>query len=170
MKVINFRNCISLKNKRIFPLPMVWFIFNLQGRKNNQTNIHDITRIYDFSCYATSLNMFLLELMGVWLVLVQTGPLCLHAHSIPIFVSPLLLVILFIDAFTVFPTRTANLGHPSLNIGAAGFSFGFNCIFTLIQTCGEQISLHSHHVSLVQWTNTLLPITRDLGSNPLGGT
>ncbi len=36
--------------------------------------------------------------------------------------------------------------------------------------CGEPaISLHSHHVSLVQWTNPLLPVTRDLGSNPLGG-
>ncbi len=32
------------------------------------------------------------------------------------------------------------------------------------------ISLHFHHVSLVQWTNHLLPITRDLGSNPQGGT
>jgi hypothetical protein len=30
------------------------------------------------------------------------------------------------------------------------------------------ISLHSHHVSLVQWTNPVLPITRDLGSIPLG--
>ncbi len=37
--------------------------------------------------------------------------------------------------------------------------------------CGEPaISLHSHHVSLVQWTTHLLLITRDLGSNPLGGT
>jgi hypothetical protein len=36
--------------------------------------------------------------------------------------------------------------------------------------CGDPaISLHSHHVSLVQWTNPLLPVTRDLGSNPLGG-
>jgi hypothetical protein len=31
------------------------------------------------------------------------------------------------------------------------------------------ISLHSHHVSLVQWTNPLPPVTRNLGSNPLGG-
>jgi hypothetical protein len=31
------------------------------------------------------------------------------------------------------------------------------------------ISLHSHHVSLVQWIICLLPITRDPGSNPLGG-
>ncbi len=32
------------------------------------------------------------------------------------------------------------------------------------------ISLHSHHVSLVQWTTCLLPVTRDPGSNPLEGT
>ncbi len=31
------------------------------------------------------------------------------------------------------------------------------------------ISLHSHHVSLVQWTTRLLPATRDPGSKPLGG-
>ncbi len=31
------------------------------------------------------------------------------------------------------------------------------------------ISLHSHHVSLVQWSNPLLPVTRNLGSNLLGG-
>ncbi len=30
------------------------------------------------------------------------------------------------------------------------------------------ISLHSHHVSLVQCSTCLLPVTRDLGSNPLG--
>ncbi len=37
--------------------------------------------------------------------------------------------------------------------------------------CGEPaISLHSYHVSLVQWTTRLLPVTRDPGSNPLGGT
>jgi hypothetical protein len=37
--------------------------------------------------------------------------------------------------------------------------------------CGEPaISLHSHHVSLVQWATRLLPVTRDPGSNPLGGT
>ncbi len=36
--------------------------------------------------------------------------------------------------------------------------------------CGEPaISLHSHHVSLVQWTTRLLPVKRDLGSKPLGG-
>jgi hypothetical protein len=37
-------------------------------------------------------------------------------------------------------------------------------------SCGEPaISLHSHHVSLVQCTTRLLPVTRDPGSNPLGG-
>ncbi len=39
------------------------------------------------------------------------------------------------------------------------------------EPCGEPaISIHSHHVSLVQLTTHLLPVTRDLGSNPLGGT
>jgi hypothetical protein len=38
------------------------------------------------------------------------------------------------------------------------------------EPCGEPaISINSHHVSMVQWTNPLLPVTRDLGSNPLGG-
>jgi hypothetical protein len=31
----------------------------------------------------------------------------------------------FIDALTVLPTETARLGHPNLNIEAAGFSLGF---------------------------------------------
>ncbi len=31
-------------------------------------------------------------------------------------------------------------------------------------------SLHSHHVSLVQWTTCLLPVTRNPGSNHQGGT
>jgi hypothetical protein len=38
------------------------------------------------------------------------------------------------------------------------------------EPCGEPaISLHCHHVSLVQWTTCLLLITREPGSNPLGG-
>jgi hypothetical protein len=37
------------------------------------------------------------------------------------------------------------------------------------EACGElAISLQSHHVSLVQWTTHLLPVTRDPGSKPLG--
>jgi hypothetical protein len=31
-------------------------------------------------------------------------------------------------------------------------------------------SLRSHHVSLVQWTTFLLPVMRDPGSKPQGGT
>ncbi len=31
------------------------------------------------------------------------------------------------------------------------------------------ISLHTHHVLLVQWTTCLLPVMRDPGSNPQGG-
>jgi hypothetical protein len=39
------------------------------------------------------------------------------------------------------------------------------------EPCEEPaISLHSHHVSLVQWTTRLLPVMRDPGSNPQGGT
>ncbi len=38
------------------------------------------------------------------------------------------------------------------------------------EPCGEPaISHDSHHVSLVQWTTCLLPVSRDPGSNPLGG-
>ncbi len=41
----------------------------------------------------------------------------------------------------------------------------------LFSVCGETaISLQSHHVSLVQWTTRLLPVMRDPGSNPQGGT
>jgi hypothetical protein len=37
--------------------------------------------------------------------------------------------------------------------------------------CGEPaISLHSHHVSMVQWTTRFLPVLGDPGSNPVGGT
>ncbi len=44
-------------------------------------------------------------------------------------------------------------------------------VMDFLRHCGEPaISLHSHYVSLVQWTTRLLPVTRDLGSNPLGGT
>jgi hypothetical protein len=36
--------------------------------------------------------------------------------------------------------------------------------------CGEPaISLHSHHVSLVQWTTRLLPVTRGPGFKSPGG-
>jgi hypothetical protein len=60
--------------------------------------------------------MVLLELLGVWLVLMRTGSHCPHAHNKLIFVSPYRLVRVFIDAFTVFPMGTAQLGRPILNI------------------------------------------------------
>jgi hypothetical protein len=68
-------------------------------------------------------------------VLVRTGPLCPHAHSMLSFVSPFPLVKVFTDAFTVFPRVTAWLGHPGLTFGAAGFSLGFwvTCTYTLLQ-------------------------------------
>ncbi len=48
-------------------------------------------------------------------------------------------------------------------------SFSASAVISVMEACWEPaISIHSHHVSLVQWTNPLLPITRDLGSNPLG--
>ncbi len=40
--------------------------------------------------------------------------------------------------------------------------------FTLAAGLPSGISLHSHHVSLVQWTTYLLPDRRGLGSNPCG--
>jgi hypothetical protein len=46
-----------------------------------------------------------------------------------------------------------------------------NGFYKQVLGCGDPASSHdSHHVSLVQWTNPLLPVTRDLGSNPQGGT
>jgi hypothetical protein len=41
--------------------------------------------------------------------------------------------------------------------------------FDIHRFCGDPaIYLLSHHVSLVQWTTCLLPITKYPGSNPLG--
>ncbi len=68
----------------------------------------------------------------------------LISHSFPVLVSHSLQVSLPASQ----PTKSAAGGEP----------------------CGEPaISLHSHHVSLVQWTTCLLPVTRDPGSNLLGG-
>jgi hypothetical protein len=62
----------------------------------------------------------------------------------------------------LFPGFTLATGFPSSvttdGVGCRG------------EPCGEPaISLHSHHVSLVQLTTRLLPIMRDPGSNPQGG-
>jgi hypothetical protein len=58
--------------------------------------------------------------------------------------------------------------------GLLFFAIGLQILhfhITKILKCGEPaISLHSDHVLLVQWTTCLLPVTRDPGSNPQGGT
>ncbi len=68
----------------------------------------------------------------------------------------------------IIPLDLTQLSCPSFTL-AAGLPSGFttdrvNCWGG--EPCGEPaISLHSHHVSLVQWTTCLLPVTRDTGSN-----
>ncbi len=52
----------------------------------------------------------------------------------------------------------------------SGIRSGSGRKITMRSDCREPaISFHSHHVSLVQGTTRLLPVTRDLGSKPLGG-
>jgi hypothetical protein len=88
----------------------------LDEKKNNKTYIHYITRVYDTSFISCITKYGPIELLGRWLVLVRTGPLCPHAHSKLIFVSSFPLVKAFMDAFTIFPTETVWLGRPSFNI------------------------------------------------------
>ncbi len=74
--------------------------------------------------------------------------------------------------------RTDNaLDLTQLSCPGFTLSAGLPCGFTTDgvgcwgEPCREPaISPHSHHVSLVQWTTCLLPVTRDPGSNPQGGT
>ncbi len=68
----------------------------------------------------------------------------------------------------ITPFDLTQLSCPGFTL-AAGLPSGFTTdgVGCWGEPCGEPaISLHSHHVSLVQWTNPLLPVTRDLGSNP----
>ncbi len=68
----------------------------------------------------------------------------------------------------IIPLDLTQLSYLGFTL-AVGLPSGFGCWGR--EPCGEPaISLHSHHVSLLQWTTRLLPVTRDLGSNPLGGT
>jgi hypothetical protein len=48
---------------------------------------------------------------------------------------------------------------------------GSSCLWPVDRApCGDPaISLHSYHVSLVQWTTRLLHVMRDPGSKPQGG-
>ncbi len=70
-------------------------------------------------------------------------------------------VIIPLDLTQLFcPGFTFTAGPPS------GFTTDIGCWG---EPCGEPaISLHSHHVSLVQWTSCLLPVMRHLGSIPRG--
>jgi hypothetical protein len=72
----------------------------------------------------------------------------------------------------IIPLDLTQLFCPSFTLAAGPpFSFTTDGVGCWEEPCGEPaISLHSHHVSLVQWTNPLLSVTRNLGSNPLGGT
>jgi hypothetical protein len=72
----------------------------------------------------------------------------------------------------IIPFDLTQLSCPGFTL-AAGLPSGFTTdgVDCWKRPCGEPaISLHSHHVSLVQWTTHLLLVTRDPGSNPLGGT
>ncbi len=73
----------------------------------------------------------------------------------------------------IIPLDLTQLSCPGFTL-AAGLPSGFTTDGVGCwggEPCGEPaIPLHSHHVSLVQWTTRLLPIARDPGSNPLGGT
>ncbi len=71
----------------------------------------------------------------------------------------------------IIPLDLTQLFCPGFML-AAGSPSGFTTTESAAggEPCRElAISLHSHHVSLVQWTTRLLPVTRDLSSKPLGG-
>jgi hypothetical protein len=72
----------------------------------------------------------------------------------------------------IIPLDLTQLFCPGFTL-AAGLPSGFTTdgIGCWGEPCGEPaISLNTHHVSLVKWTTRLLPVTRDPGSNPRGGT
>jgi hypothetical protein len=76
------------------------------------------------------------------------------------------------DDNVIIPHDLTQLSCPSITL-AAGLPSGFitDRVGCWGEPCGEPaISLHSHHVSLVQWTTHLLPDTRDMDSKPQGGT
>jgi hypothetical protein len=73
-------NHTVLKNKSVFSLPVMWFIFNLRRKKTFQTQIYYNKRYLTSSFCAMLLNMILLKLLAMWLMLVQTGPLRSHAQ------------------------------------------------------------------------------------------
>ncbi len=68
-------NCTLLKNKCIFPSPVMWFIFTAERQKVIR---HIYIILQGFMTFPYMLrhyvNMVLLELLGMWLV--PTGPFC----------------------------------------------------------------------------------------------
>ncbi len=115
---------LLIKNKRMFPLPVMWFIFFTCRKKKKRHLYILLQRFTTFFFYAAPLTMVLLELL--------TGPLCPCelVVSVPMLTAPYWFLLapfslarVFIDAFTVLPSGTACFGCPSLNIGAAGFSW-----------------------------------------------
>ncbi len=75
------------------------------------------------------------------------------------------------DDNVIIPLDLTQLFCPGFTL-AAGLpsSFTTDGVDAGGEPCRESaISLHSHHVSLVQWTTHLLLVTRDPGSNPQGG-
>ncbi len=71
-------------------------------------------------------------------------------------------VIIPLDLTQLFcPGFTLSVGPP--------FVFTTDIVGCWGEPCGEpEVSLHTHHASLVQWTTHLLPVMRDPGSIPRG--
>ncbi len=72
----------------------------------------------------------------------------------------------------IIPLDLTQLSCPGIMLAAgppSGFTTDIVGCWGGGEPCGESaISLHSHHVSLVQWTTRLLPVMRDTGSNRRG--
>ncbi len=70
----------------------------------------------------------------------------------------------------IIPLDLTQLFCPSFTLAASPpSSFITDIVGFWGEPYGEPaISLHSHHVSLVQWTTCLLPVMRDRGSIPMG--
>jgi hypothetical protein len=70
----------------------------------------------------------------------------------------------------IIPLDLTQLLCPDFTL-AAGPPSSFTADSCWGEPCADPaISLNSYHVILVQWTTHLLPVIRDLGSNPQGGT
>jgi hypothetical protein len=84
------------------------------------------------------------------------------------YLKHLLEKLLDLDKSKMFTAMYSNTAGKHVPKHLVRYKFGSK---NFASTCGEPelvISLHSHHVSLVQWTTRLLPVMRDPGSNPRG--